>query len=305
MVKGDVPTLSAADPIRDVLYGVLRAPQSDFVVIDPRGQYVGMVQKSALLAPPRRRLVLVDHNEPPQVVPGLEDAELVEVLDHHRLGNPPTATPIRFHVEPLGSTSTLVAERAFAEGITLPAGIAGLLLMGILSDTLIFRSPTNTPHEPKAAARLAVLAGLAPADQPEKIDVAIQEIGQALLAAGAGLGSRSDEELVGNDLKFYEAGGNTTEIAQVEVTNFDELPARLAALQTALDAMREAHHLTLAMLVITDVAHSNSRILVAGSQRVIAALPYPPLPDGTLDAPGVVSRKKQLLPPILEALAQG
>jgi len=212
---------------------------------------------------------------------------------------------MRFLADPVGSTSTLVTERALEAGVTLPAPIAGVLLGGIMSDTLVFRSPTTTPRDQKAARTLAVLAGLAPADQPEKIESAIQEFGQAVLAAGAGLGARTAHELVRTDLKAYEANGNTAQISQVEVANFDELPARLADLQMALNHLCADEKLALALFTVTDVVRGDSRIIASGQPRIIAALPFKTLQDGTLDAPGVVSRKKQLLPPVLEALAQG
>jgi manganese-dependent inorganic pyrophosphatase len=254
---------------------------------------------------PKRRLVLVDHNEPAQSIAGLDSADLIEVLDHHRLGNAPTMTPIRFHTEPVGSTSTLVLERAVQGNLVIPAPIAGLLLCGILSDTLVFTSPTTTPREQPAARKLAVMAGLGKADQVAELDRAIAELGAGLLASGAGFGTRTDEELVNSDLKPYEANGNKAEIAQVEVAGFGELPSRLAGVQAALDHMRSAHGLALAMLTVTDIINNNSRLVVSGSPTIIAALPYARLSDGTLDAPGVVSRKKQLLPPVLDALAKG
>ncbi len=256
---------------------------------------------------PKRQLVLVDHNEPAQSVAGLDAADLIEVLDHHRLGNAPTMVPIRFHTEPVGSTSTLVLERAVAAHQMIPPAIAGLLLCGILSDTLVFRSPTNTPREQPAARQLAIMAGLVQADQADAdaVDRVITELGEALLAAGAGFGTRTDEELVNSDLKPYEANGNKAQIAQVEVAGFGELAARVGGLQAALDHMRMAHNLALAMLCVTDITNNNSRLIVSGTSTIIAGLPYPGLTDGTLDAPGVVSRKKQLLPPVLEALGKG
>jgi manganese-dependent inorganic pyrophosphatase len=281
---------------------MLRSEQDEALVVDEAGRYVGVCKKSALLAPPRRKLIMVDHNELSQAVPGLEDAELLEVLDHHRLGNPPTPMPIRFYVEPVGSCSTLVAERAVEHNLTFPAPIAGLLLCGILSDTLVFRSPTTTQRDRDAAARLAEMAALVPKGQPAQD--AIEELGQALLAAGAGLGARPPEEVINTDLKFYEASGLSAGIAQVEVTNFGELAPRLPELGATLRKLADDRNLALGMLMVTDVVRGNSRLVVVGQPRVIAALPYARLADSVLDAPGVVSRKKQLLPAVLAALSQ-
>lgn len=294
----DVPgtILGADERIRDVIGQALRANQEDFLVVDNAGHYVGLCRKSALLAPSRRKLIMVDHNELPQAIPGLEDAELIEVLDHHRLGNLPTPVPIRFHVDPVGSCSTLVTERGMEANAAIPAPVAGLLLCGILSDTLVFRSPTTTKRDQIAANWLAPQADLT---------AGIDELGQALLAAGAGLGTRSGPEVVNTDLKFYETNKLAAGIAQVEVTNFSELAPRLSDLHQALEELVETRKLALGLLMVTDVVRGNSRLVAAGQPRIIATLPYARLEDGTLDAPGVVSRKKQLLPTVLATLSQG
>jgi manganese-dependent inorganic pyrophosphatase len=297
--------LNADEHIRDVIGQALRSEQDDFVVVDDVGRYAGLCRKSALLAPPRRKLVMVDHNELGQAVPGLEEAEIIEVLDHHRLDNMPTLVPIRFHVEPVGSCSTLVAERGMERLGVLPGPIAGLLLCGILSDTLVFRSPTTTPRDHSAANHLSRMAGLVDVKADDaQVAAAMTELGQALLAAGAGLGTRPAEEVINTDLKFYETGGLNVGIAQVEVASFRELAPRLNDLLEALRKLADSRKLALALLMVTDVVRGNSRLVAVGQSRLIASLPYARLDDGTLDAPEVVSRKKQLLPAVLAALSQ-
>ncbi|MEP7286078.1 MAG: DHHA2 domain-containing protein [Chloroflexota bacterium] len=297
--------LEADEHIRDIIGQALRTEQDDFLVVDEAGRYLGLCRKAALLAPPHRQLIMVDHNEPAQSIPGLEDAELLEVLDHHRLGNAPTVMPIRFRVEPVGSCSTLVAERGIGAGNVFAPPIAGLLLCGILSDTLVFRSPTTTDRDREAALRLTVMAGLVPAQSSEKQRLsALTVLGQDLLAAGAGLGTRSADEVVNSDLKYYNSGGLNAGIAQVEVANFRELAPRLDELYAALDKLATSNGLALALLMVTDVVDGNSQLVVAGQPRVIAALPYAHLNNHTLDAPEVVSRKKQLLPAVLAAMSQ-
>jgi manganese-dependent inorganic pyrophosphatase len=304
-VDSNTITLRDEEYIQDVLPQVLRTDHDEFLVVDTNGKYIGLCRKSALLSPPHHLVVLVDHNELAQAVPGLEEAEIVEVLDHHRLSSQPTSIPIRIQIEPVGSCSTLVTERGIEFDQAFPKGIAGILLSGILSDTLIFRSPTATDRDRAAALRLAEMAGLCgPETSTEQLQGAIEELGSALLAAGAGLGTRPVGEIVGTDVKFYEVGPAKVGIAQVEVTNFSELTARLDDLREGMAAMSERDKLTLALLMITDVVRGNSRLLAVGNDRMIATLPYPRLNDGTLDAPGVVSRKKQLLPTVLAALSQ-
>jgi manganese-dependent inorganic pyrophosphatase len=297
--------LNAEEYIRDVLNQVLRSDQDEFIVVEESGRYVGLVRKSFLLSPPRRRIVLVDHNELAQAVPGLEEAEVVEVLDHHRLSTMPTSVPIRFQVEPVGSCSTLVAEHGFELGQAFPENIAGMLLCGILSDTLTFRSPTATPRDRAAAARLATMAKLVKARAgEEQVNEAIADLGGRLLAAGAGLGMRPGDEIVNTDIKFYEVNGMKVGIAQVEVANLSELMSRLPDPKEALQNLAVNQGLALALLMVTDVVLGNSRLVAEGQPRLITALPYPRLDDDTLDAPGIMSRKKQLLPTVLAVLSQ-
>ncbi len=311
----DLPAESAIDPdsivlnsedfVRDVLGQVLRTEQDDFIVVDEEGRYAGLCRRARLMAPPLRKVVMVDHNELAQAVDGLDESEVIEVLDHHRLSTIPTAVPIRFHVDPVGSCSTLVLERALELGQTYPRGIAGILLCGILSDTLVFRSPTATPRDRAAALKLARMAQLAPAKaNDEQVMSAISELGEALLAASAGLGSRDALEIINTDVKFYEESGFKVAIAQIEVSSFAELPGRLEDLRAALQKLADDQKLSMALLMVTDVVRGNSRLVVAGAPRIVSELPYSRLDDDLLDAPGMMSRKKQLLPAVLAALAQ-
>jgi len=292
------------DQVGTALSQAMRADENYFLVTDDAGSYVGLVRQADMLTPPRRKIILVDHNEPKQAVPGLEEADLVEVLDHHRLGNLPTETAIRFYVDPVGCTSTLVTERALAANVTFPPEMAGVLLCAILSDTLVFRSPTTTERDQTAAHSLAAMAGLVPVGNDSSLEKAVTDLGNELLMAGAGLGQKDALEIINTDFKFYEANGYNAGLGQVDVANFKELPDRLADLTAALEHVLKENACALALLMVTDVVNGNSRLLAVGEPRIIAALPYKKLEDGTFDAPEVVSRKKQLLPVVLEILAQ-
>ncbi|HLO29385.1 MAG TPA: DHHA2 domain-containing protein, partial [Anaerolineales bacterium] len=253
-----------------------------------------------LLNPPRLQIILVDHNEPSQAIAALEEAELLEILDHHRLGNPYTHTPIRFTVDIVGSTSTLVCEQTAEAGLSMPPALAGVLLAGLLADTLILTSPTTTPRDRQAAERLARWAFVG--GSPLKGET-IGSYGKAVLAAGAGISNRKPEEIVSNDVKAYEAGGFKLAIAQAEVTDLMQLSEHLIPLTRALDELKDKRGLDFAMLLITDIVRGSSRLIISSkSPPVLDDLPYPPLPDATRDAPGVVSRKKQLLPVVLGLL---
>ena len=286
--------------IRDFLNRILRDEVDDYWVVDENGLYLGITHQRDLLNPPRLQIILVDHNEPRQAIAALEEAELLEILDHHRLGNPHTHTPIRFTVDVVGSTSTLVSEQTAEAGLSMPPALAGALLAGLLSDTLILTSPTATPRDKEAAERLSRWAFVG--GSPLRGET-IASYGKAVLSAGAGLSNRKPEEIVSNDVKVYEAGGFKLAIAQAEVTDLVQLSEHLAPLTHALDELKDRRGLDFAMLLITDIVRGSSQLIISSNAPpVLDDLPFPPLPDGTRDAPGVVSRKKQLLPAVLGLL---
>lgn len=295
----DVPQFQAGSRIRDALPRILREERSEFMVIDEHGSYVGICRQRDALHPPRLRLILVDHNESRQALPALDEADLIEILDHHRLGNPSTHMPIRFTVDVVGSTCTLVSERIDEAGLSAPPTLAGLLLAGLLSDTLILNSPTTTERDHQAAERLgrwAIMGG-----SPLEGET-IQSFGEQLLASGAGLETRDPAEIVSTDLKLYEAGEMRFGISQVEVTSFNQLAEHLSRLRQALTDLAKTRGLDFAMLMITDVVRSSSRLLLTSEVPALDVLPYLRGADGMLLASGVVSRKKQLLPAVLSAL---
>ena len=296
----DVPRFPAHGHIRDSVQRILREEHNDFFVVDEDGRYVGICHQRGVLNPPRLKLILVDHNEPRQAIASLDQAEMLEILDHHRLGNTHTHQPIRFTVDVVGSTSTLVSELTAEAGLSLPPDLAGLLLAGLLADTLILKSPTTTPRDQEAAERLLRWASVGGTKLKTE---SIQSYGQQVLAAGAGLDNRSTKDIVGTDVKSYEASGFKFAVAQVEVTDLMQLPDYIENLLSAMNDLRDRRGLDFVMLLITDVVRGSSRLLISDNQPpVLEELPYPPLPDGSLDAAGVVSRKKQLLPAVLGIL---
>lgn len=296
----NVPTYAANAHIRDSLMRILRDEHNDYWVVDENGLYLGVARQREVLNPPRLKVILVDHNEPRQALAALEEAELLEILDHHRLGNQSTHKPIRFTVDIVGSTSTLVSELTAEAGLSMPPALAGALLAGLLSDTLILTSPTTTPRDKQAAERLSRWAFVGGSPLTGET---IQTYGKAVLNAGAGLSNRDSKDVVSNDIKPYEAGGFNFAVAQAEVTDMLQLSEYLDPLQKALDDLRDKRGLDFAILMITDVVRGASRLIVSSSAPpILDDLPYPPLPDGTRDAVGVVSRKKQLLPVVLGLL---
>ena len=295
-----VPKYAANAHIRDSLNKILRDEFSDYWVIDEHGAYVGIANQREVMNPPRLKIILVDHNEPRQAIAALEEAELLEILDHHRLGNPYTHSPIRFTVDVVGSTSTLVSEMTAEAGLSMPPALAGMLLAGLVSDTLILTSPTTTLRDQNAAERLARWAFVGGSPLKGKT---IQSYGKDVLNAGMGFSNRDPKDVVSTDIKSFEGGGFKFAVAQVEVTDIMQLSEHREPLQSALNNLCDKRGLNFAMLLVTDVVRGTSRLLISSdAPAILDDLPYPPLTDGTRDAPGVVSRKKQLLPAVLGLL---
>jgi manganese-dependent inorganic pyrophosphatase len=295
----DVPRFRASSRIRDSINRILRAEGDDFLVVDDGGTYIGVCRQRDVLNPPRLRLILVDHNEARQSIGSLEEAEIVEILDHHRLGNPSTHMPIRFSVDIVGSTSTLVSERIEEAGLSAPPKLAGVLLAGLLSDTLTLNSPTTTERDHRAAERLSRWAFVH--NEPLEGET-IETYGKHVIRAGVGLATRDADEIVSTDLKMYAAGDFRFAIGQAEVTDPVQIDEHLDKLNDALCAMRDKRGLDFAMLMVTDVVRGSSRLLLTEEPPELGDLPYPQQSDGTRLAEGVVSRKKQLLPVVLGLL---
>jgi manganese-dependent inorganic pyrophosphatase len=293
------PCFQSTTRIRDVINRIYREEHNDFLIVDDGGSYLGVARQRDVLNPPRLKVILVDHNERGQSLGAVEEAELIEILDHHRLGNQSTHTPIRFSVDVVGSTSTLVSERMEEAGLSAPPDLAGLLLAGLLSDTLVLTSPTTTGRDQRAAERLGRWAfGHNSPLGGETVD----SFGHQLLSAGSGLEKRDPGEIVSTDLKIYSSGGFSFAIAQAEVTDLLQVDDHLQELRAALGDLRRQRGLDFAMLMVTDVVDNSSRLILVDTPPVLEDLPYPRQPDGTRLAPGVVSRKKQLLPVVLGLL---
>jgi len=294
-----VPRFLASSRITDTLPRILQEERTEFWVVDEHGSYVGICRQREALHPPRLRIILVDHNEAGQALGALDEADLLEILDHHRLGNPRTNIPIKFTVDIVGSTSTLVSERIDEAGLSAPPELAGLLLAGLTSDTLLLTSPTTTDRDRRAAERLsrwAFLGGSVLAGET------IESFGRQVLQAGADMSTRHPDDIVGADFKYYEAGTVKFGVAQVEITNFAQLEEKLEGVRAALKSLRDSKGLDFAILMVTNVVEAASRLILTDDVPMLDVLPYPRRADGTRDAKGVVSRKKQLLPLVLGAL---
>ncbi|HFI0578249.1 TPA: manganese-dependent inorganic pyrophosphatase [Streptococcus suis] len=237
------------------------------------------------------QVILTDHNEFQQSITDIKDVEVVAVIDHHRVANFETANPLYMRLEPVGSASSIVY-RAFKEnGVTPPKEVAGLLLSGLISDTLLLKSPTTHATDPQVAAELAEIAG-----------VNLEEYGLALLKAGTNLASKSAEELIDIDAKTFGLNGNDVRVAQVNTVDIAEVLERQAEIEAAMTAASAANGYSDFVLMITDIVNSNSEILALGSNmdKVEAAFNFK-LENNHAFLAGAVSRKKQVVPQLTDA----
>lgn len=236
------------------------------------------------------QVMLVDHNEFQQSVADIAEVEILSVVDHHRIANFETANPLYYRAEPVGCTNTIILKMYKEHGIEIPKHIAGLMLSAIISDSLLFKSPTCTDEDVKAAKELAKIAG---------VDADIY--GLEMLKAGTNLSTKTAEELLNADAKSFPMGEYTFRIGQVNTVDVDEVLARKAELETAIKAQMAENGYDVFLLMITNILNSDSVILVIGEpQEKVEQAFSVTLEDGIASLPGVVSRKKQIVPPLTE-----
>jgi manganese-dependent inorganic pyrophosphatase len=294
LIEGDPLTVGlddlvseTADQIKDVHY---RAA----VTIDRAGRPIGLVTRSDLVRPAPRRVLLVDHAERGQSVPGIEEAEIVEILDHHHIGSIETKLPVRAVFDPVGSTATLVTERFRQSGVEPLASTATMLLGAIVSDTVLLTSPTTTERDGIAATYLEELLG-----------VGAVAFGREMFEQSSDVSRISAVDLVSRDLKEYELDGNRTlSVAQIESVGH-AVHERRAELLAAAEAHRERSGHVLFALMLTDILARDTLLLVAGAEQIAERAFGQQAVDGAIELPGVMSRKKQVAPGLLAAAAEG
>lgn len=275
----------------------LLARQPMLPVVDPDRKVIGVVYRSGILRPARQRVVLVDHNERSQSVEGLEEAEIIAIIDHHRIYDVHTDAPIYMRCEPLGSSNTIIYKLYRENMVQIPRPIAGIMAGAILTDTLLFRSPTSTAEDRRAAEVLAERAG-----------VDLNELGPSILAAASDVAGKTPRELLLADFKEFALGDLRFGISTVETVNASAVAAMRAQLLEEMRSLREERRYASLLLMVLDIAHEQTEILVEGHEREVAEALGRPLRNGhLLEFPGIVSRKKQivpLLPAIRDAIAK-
>jgi len=292
LMSSDIPVIKPNDDLDDAKDLMLRHNRRGLIVVDDNEKLVGIVTRSDVLKGHRQKMIMVDHNEMNQAVDGAETAEVLEIVDHHRLGTIKTARPIQFLAKPVGSTCSIIYEQFRNFKIELPENIGLLLLSGILSDTVMLKSPTTTAYDKEIVDELT-----------EFLKIDCSEYGKKMFYATDSLKSREPEEVIDADFKKYSEYGLDFGIGQVEVVNLNEINELKDDFVTALKSIRDRKKLDFAMLLVTDIINTDS-VLISTEFYAARRLTYKKLDDYTFDLPGVLSRKKQLLPDVLRVLEE-
>ena len=286
VIERDVPTVGADVRIADVRKRFSIGNTHSIPVVSDDGALIGIITKTDILKPVSTRLVLVDHNEITQAVPGADEVLIAEIIDHHRLGPLNTAQPILFINEPVGSTCTIVADLFRREGLQPSPDIAGIMMSGLISDTLHLNGPTTTPKDAIILAWLAEIAG-----------VNSKQLADDIFNSGSVILANPPEKIVRSDYKIYEEEGIRFAVSQVEELGFGNFWDHAKPIAAALGELREEERLAFAALLVTDINTQNSLLLVKGDATLIQRISYAHVEqDEIFDLPGIVSRKKQLIP---------
>ena len=233
-------------------------------------------------------VMLIDHNEAQQSVADIKDVQVTHVVDHHRIANFETSAPLYYHAEPLGCSSTIILKEFKQHGVEVPANIAGMMLSAIISDTLLLKSPTTTDEDVAAVKELAKIAG-----------VDYEKYGLDMLKAGTNLASKSDETLISQDAKSFDMNGTQVRVDQINTIDLNEVFDREDGLRAAIEKQNKENGYDLFLLMVTNILNSDTRLLVVGEpQSVVEQAFGKKLEDNKMDLPGVVSRKKQIVPPL-------
>ena len=293
MTRDDILKFTLVTPVADVLRVMAKVRHRYFPILDEEGKYCGMVSRRNVIALRKRRIILVDHNEATQAVEGFDQAEILEIIDHHRIGSLETSGPVYFRNQPVGCTATIITQMYDENGVDIPPQIAGLLLAAILSDTLAFRSPTCTPVDENAAKRLAKIAG-----------VDIEEFSTEMFEAGEKLDGKTPEEVFLQDFKVFMCGDIRFGVAQGSYMTRKILQAAQALLQPYLEEARNKQNVEDLYMLLTDVPKEESVVICTGryaAEVLSDGFEIQPAADGSWTLPGVVSRKKQFIPAMMSA----
>lgn len=294
MIKGDIKTFSTDDTLDYMKEVMSETRYRGYPVIDLNNRCVGSISRFALLKGLRKKVILVDHNERGQSIPGIEEADILEIVDHHRVADIQTVGPLLFRGEPLGSTATIVTRMFEEQDVEMPSHIAGLLLGAVVSDTLLFKSPTCTPVDTKIAKKLAEIAG-----------VDIQEFAMEMFKAGTSLVGKTVDEIFNQDFKKFSFDNLRVGVAQVNSMDIEGFLPYKKDMLDYMNKFAEDNNLEFTLLLLTDIINANSEIFVGGPRpELVEKALNVQLTDrqGTLE--GVISRKKQVVPAITAVMSE-
>lgn len=286
----EVTALKLNDTLQSAKPKLNQIPAKTLAVVDDSNTVIGTFSESDAYGKPNINVIMVDHNEISQSIDGLQNFDIVEVIDHHRLGNLPTQFPISFINQPVGATCTIIANLYFNRTVPLDKPIASILLCGILADTLLLQSATTTDLDKTTADRLAAETGLD-----------IKTLGTELMKAASNIAGRTSEELVRQDLKEYSEEGHVYTVSQIEVENFTQILERKAEILEVLETLRKDGDKLFCSLMITDITRLSSLLLIACKDGFRSAIKLPQ-ENGMFVLNNIVSRKKQLLPMLSETV---
>ena len=295
MRKDGLITFSTDDLVADVRAAVSKLRIRYFPILDPDDRYVGLLSQRNLLSAERRRVILVDHNERGQAVDGIRSAEVVEIIDHHRIDSVETMSPIYFRNQPLGCTATIVTMMYDENDVKIEPQIAGLLCSAILSDTLMFRSPTCTPVDEAVARRLADIAG-----------IKIKQYAMQMFNAGSQLGNKTPDEIFHSDCKRFEAGQSSLIVSQITSVSSRELERLKTKMLPYMESLLPNAGADMLFMMLTDIIEESTELLFVGQgAKAAVQAAFEPQPSSeSVTLPGVVSRKKQIIGPLVSAIEE-
>ncbi len=293
MRSRNLVTFGLEEHIEDVQKVMSKERHRDFPVLDDDGKYVGMISRRNLLDLRRKQLILVDHNEKSQAVDGIDSATILEIIDHHRIGSLETIAPVFFRNQPLGCTGTIVRSMFIEQGIDIPSDIAGLLCSAIISDTLLFRSPTCTPLDEEAARSLAEIAG-----------IDLEEHAKAMFKAGSNFGTKTPEEIINQDFKVFHTQNADFGVAQISAMTAVELDEVREKIKPHLRETMSSNGISMVFVMLTNIMDEVSYLQCCGegANALVEDAYGVELSGEVYELPGVVSRKKQLIPKFISAL---
>ena len=295
MTRRELVTFDIDDYVDDVKDVMSRVRHRDFPVLGSNGNYVGMISRRNLMNMQKKQIILVDHNEKSQAVDGIGEAEILEIIDHHRLGSLETVSPVNFRNQPLGCTSTIIYQMYQEQRVEIPKEIAGLLLSAIISDTLMFRSPTCTPLDKSVAKRLAEIA-----------DVDIEDHAKKMFRAGSDFKNKTTEEIFYQDFKIFHTEDCDFGVAQISAMSGEELEQIGEQLRPFLPQVLGEKRLNMVYVMLTDILEESSKIIFAGEDagKILAhAFKKQEDADGIL-LDGIISRKKQMIPTLMNEMSE-